>query len=183
MGGGHLSPVPRLWGWSVCPPPLASIPLLLPLQIPCSLVVTKLISNSCAPLPRPDSEKLKREPQSIGCCHAGPMLLGWGWMKKYKIQGNLYPFFLRCGLYCFFSIFFSNFKPPTSSSQLLCCFSEHWADSDLHCNCCAPPPPPPPPHGNLTKAPRGRQVNERRSDKRVLLAYQQFLCNQNFKNA
>ena len=25
-----------------------------------------------------ESEKLKREPQSLGCCRAGPILLGWG---------------------------------------------------------------------------------------------------------
>ena len=45
---------------------------LLPLQITCSLVVAKLISESCAS-PRPDSEKLKREPQSLGCCLVGSM--------------------------------------------------------------------------------------------------------------
>ena len=49
-GGGRSSPVPRLWGWSVCPPPPpSSIPSMLPLQIPCSLIVAQLISNSCAP--------------------------------------------------------------------------------------------------------------------------------------
>ena len=26
LGGGHLSPVPRLWGWSVCPPPHLPFP-------------------------------------------------------------------------------------------------------------------------------------------------------------
>ena len=66
--GGHLSPVPRLWGWSVCPPSM------LPLQISCSLAFAKLIKNSCAPptplLLRPDSEKLG-EPQSLGCSCAG----------------------------------------------------------------------------------------------------------------
>ena len=63
----------------VCaPPPPSPIPLLLPLQIPCSLVVTKLIGNSCAPSPNQTQEKLKREPQSLGCCRAEPLLLGWG---------------------------------------------------------------------------------------------------------
>ena len=90
-GGGHLS----------------SIPLMLPLQIPCSPVDTKLITNSCAPspIPRPDSEKLKRGPQSLGCC-AGPMLLGWGEWKSTKHRGTYAQFFLRCGLQCFSSIYF-----------------------------------------------------------------------------
>ena len=45
-------------------------------------------------------------------------------------------FFLGVDLIVFPAFIFSNFK-PSDSSQGLCCFSEHWADSDLHCNCCA----------------------------------------------
>ena len=72
MGGeGHLFPVPRLWGWHMCPP--SFILLMLPLQIPCSLVVAKLMSNSCPLIHRPDPEKLKRELQSLECCHAPHM--------------------------------------------------------------------------------------------------------------
>ena len=43
---------------------------------------------------------------------------------------------------------------PSPSQGL--CFSKHWADSDLHCNCCATPTQT---HGNLIKAQRGRQGN------------------------
>ena len=62
------------------------------------------------PLPRPDSEIKKRVP-------VPRLLLCWTYVielgvnKKVQKQGNLCPFFLRCGLYCFFSIF-SNFTPP-----------------------------------------------------------------------
>ena len=77
-------------------------------------------------------------------------------MKKYKLQGNLCPIFLRFGLDRFFSsIFFSQILSPLPPHIGLCCYSERWADSDLHCKLCAPFP-----HmGNLTKAPRGRQGN------------------------
>ena len=52
-------------------------------------------------------------------------------------------FFLGVGLIVFFFVFqhfFKNFSPPLTPSHVLCGFSEHWADSDLHCNCCAPLP-------------------------------------------
>ena len=94
---------------------LSSIPLMLPLQIPCSLVYAKLISNSCAPspLPRPESEKLKREPQSLGCCRAGPVI---GLGVNEKVQANQYAhFFLRCGLPCFSSIYFFQILSPPST--------------------------------------------------------------------
>ena len=142
VGGGHLSPVPRLWGWSVCPS--SSIPLLLPLQIPCRLVVAKLISNSCAPPSPTDSEKLKRAPV--------PSLLPcWAYVKKYKIQWNLCPFFSKVWTLLFFHnlLFQMLSPPPTLPLTRLCCFSEQWANSDLHCNCCAPPPPPHP-HTHIT---------------------------------
>ena len=65
-GWGALIPSPKLWGWAVakmsqmCP---SSILLWLALQSPCSLV-TKLIAVP----PFPDqTQKLKREPQSLGC--------------------------------------------------------------------------------------------------------------------
>ena len=143
VGGGTYPQSQGCVGWSVCPP--SCILLMVLLQIPCSLVVAKLMSNSCAPLPRPDSEKLKREPQSLECCRAGAYVFGLGVNEKVQNTGEHMPnFFLRCGLYCFLAFFFSNFKPPPPSpSQGLFCFSEHWADSYLHCNCCAPPPPPP----------------------------------------
>ena len=62
--------------------------------------------------------------------------------EKVQNTGEPLPnFFLRCGLYCFSSIdFFQNLSPPHPLTRVLL-FSEHWADSDLHCNCCAPPPP------------------------------------------
>ena len=135
--------------------PQSFILLMLSLQIPCSLVVAKLMSSSCAPHPlhRPDSERLKRELHSLECCCAWAYVIGLGVNEKVQNTGEPMPnFFLRSGLYCFLA-FFSNFKPPPppSPSQGLCCFSEHWADSDLHCSCCAPSQ-----HGTLTKAPRGQ---------------------------
>ena len=58
--GGDLYPAPRLWGWNVAKMSqmcISSILLWVALQIPCSL-----LANSCAPLPRPDSEIKKRAP-------------------------------------------------------------------------------------------------------------------------
>ena len=104
-GWGHLSPVPRLWGLSLCPPPQSSIPLLLPLQIPCSLVA-KLISISCAPLPRPDPEKLKREPLSMGYC-LWAYVIGLVVNEKIQNTGESIPFFLRGVDLMFFSSIFS----------------------------------------------------------------------------
>ena len=46
-GGEALIPSPNAVGPECVPPPQSSIPFLLPLLIPCSLVVTKLICNSC----------------------------------------------------------------------------------------------------------------------------------------
>ena len=99
--------IPRLWGRSVCLP--SSILLMLPLQIPCSLVVAKLMSNSCAPLPRPDSEKLKESPVPRMLPHWG--LCYWvGVNEKVQNTGILCPIFLRCGLYYFLAfIFFFKF--------------------------------------------------------------------------
>ena len=139
MGGwGHLSPVPRLWGWNVCPPPPSpSTPFLLPLLIPCSLVVAKLLCNSCAStLPRPDSDKLKKKKPRLLPCWA--FVIGLGVNEKVQNTGETVPIFLGNVLFLF-SIFFLSFKPP-SRSHGLCCFSEHLAYSDLHCNCCAPSP-------------------------------------------
>ena len=69
--------------------PQSSILLMLPLQIPCSLVVAKLMSNSCAPLPKPDSEKLKRELQSLECCRAEANVIGFGVNEKEQNTGDL----------------------------------------------------------------------------------------------
>ena len=57
---GALIPSPKAVGLECLPP--SSILLMLPLQIPCSLEVAKLMSNSCPPLPLPDSEIKKRAP-------------------------------------------------------------------------------------------------------------------------
>ena len=38
-----------------------------------------------------------------------------------------------------FIVFLAFFKPPHPLTRALL-FSEHLADSDLHCNCCAPRP-------------------------------------------
>ena len=132
LGWVHLSPVPRLW--HVCSLPPSSIPLLLPLQIPCSLVA-KLISNSCAP-PSPTRlrEMQKRAPvPSLLPCWVYVIWLGW--MKRTQYSGTYAHFFFRCRLGCFFRAFFLQILSPPphppSRSQGLCCFSKHWADSYL----------------------------------------------------
>ena len=63
--------------------------------------------------------------------------------EKVQNTGEPMPIFLGVDL-----IVFSAFHKGTAV------FSEHWADSDLHCNCCAPhlffqilSPPPPPSQG------------------------------------
>ena len=110
-GGGHLSQVQRLWGWSVCPPFIRSV-FLLPLQISCSPVVAKLMCNSCAPFPPPTRlREIKK--RAIGCCRARPMLFGWGECKSTNYRGTCAQCFLRCGLDCFFQHFFLQIlRPP-----------------------------------------------------------------------
>ena len=95
--------------------------------------------------PNQTHKKLKREPQSLGCCRVGPVLLGWGERKSTKYRGTYAQLFLRCGLDCFFAAFFflqilSPPPPPHNGSAVFWI----WADPDLHCNCCATPPPSPP---------------------------------------
>ena len=65
--GGALVPSPKAVGLGCVPP--FNIPLLLPLQIPCSRV-EKLIIIAVPPHSPTDSEKLKRKTQSlhVGCC-------------------------------------------------------------------------------------------------------------------
>ena len=127
-GWGHLY---QGCGAGVCAaPPLSSIPFLLSLQIPCSPVAVP------PTLPRPDP------------CWA--YVIGLGVNEKVEITGEPMPNFS--------SIFFSNFKPP--SSHGLCCF---FLNIGLTQTCIANDvPPPPTPHGNLTNAPRGRQGNAKK---------------------
>ena len=72
---------------------LSSIPLMLPLQIPCSLVYAKIISNSCAPLPPSPTrvrEIKKRAPvPRLLPCWAYVIGLG----VNEKVQASLCPFF------------------------------------------------------------------------------------------
>ena len=75
-GGGGIYPQSQGCWAGVCAPyhPFRS---LLPLQISCSPVVAKLICNSCAPYPPPTRlREIKK--RALGCCRAGPLLLGWG---------------------------------------------------------------------------------------------------------
>ena len=90
-GGGALIPSPKAVGLECVPP--SFILLMLPLQMPCSLVVAKLMSNSCAPPPLslPDSGKFKREPQSLKCCCAGAYLIGLGVNEKVQNTGVPMP--------------------------------------------------------------------------------------------
>ena len=116
-GGGALIPSPKAVGLESVPPPppQSSIPLMLPLQISCSIVVAKLISNSCAPPPLPPSTRL-REVKRAPVRRLLPRwayVIGLG-MKKYKIC----PFFLRCGL-CFLAFFFQILSPPPPPPPIL----------------------------------------------------------------
>ena len=77
--------------------------------------------------------------------------------KKVLTTGEPMPnFFLGMDLIAFLAFLFSKFKPPPSRSQGLCCF---FLNIGLTQTCIAIAVPPPPPHGNLTKAPSGRQGN------------------------
>ena len=77
QGGGAFIPSPKAVGLECVPPPHHPFRFLLPLQISCSPVVAKLICNSCAPYPPPTRLREIRK-RALGCCRAGPMLLGWG---------------------------------------------------------------------------------------------------------
>ena len=78
--GGGTYPQSQGCGAGVCAPPTpSSIPVLPPLQIPCSLVVAKLISNSCAPPPPLLTRLMRNEKGSpspkaaavLGLCYWG----------------------------------------------------------------------------------------------------------------
>ena len=88
LGLVHLSPKAVA---CVLPPP-SSIPLLLPLQILCSLVA-KLISNSCAhTFPDQTQRNAKESPSPESAAILG--LCCWvGVNEKYTIQWNLCPIF------------------------------------------------------------------------------------------
>ena len=124
VGGGHLFPVPMLWGWSVCPP--SSILLMLPLQITCSLVVANLMSNSCAPPPPPPPTRLreiKKRLQSLECCHAGAYVIGLGVNEKVQSTGEPMPnFFSKVWALLFPSIFCFKFKAPHPLTRALLFF-------------------------------------------------------------
>ena len=50
------------------------------------------MSSSCAPLPGPDSEKLKREPQSLEFCRAEAYVIGFmGLGMNEKVQNTGVP--------------------------------------------------------------------------------------------
>ena len=109
MGGwGAFIPSPKAVGLEcVLPPPHFFHSVLLSLQIPCSLVVAKLICNSCAHYP-PPTRLREIKMKALGCCHAGPMLFGWDERKSTKYRGTYQykaQFFLGVVLF-FFSVFF-----------------------------------------------------------------------------
>ena len=139
MGEG-LIPSPKAVGLECVSP--SSTPFLLSLQIPCSLVVAKLICNSCVPYP-PPTRLREIEKRALGCCHAGPMLLCWG---EWKVQNTGEPradFFLDVVLFFFQHFFSSNFKPPPPplTWSLLFLWTLGWLALQLLC-----PPPPQIPH-------------------------------------
>ena len=104
------------------PLPLSSIPFLLSLQIPCSPVQSLYAIAVPPTLPRPDP------------CWA--YVIGLGVNEKVQITGEPTPNFS--------SIFFSNFKPP--SSHGLCCF---FLNIGLTQTCIANDVPPLPHMGTL----------------------------------
>ena len=114
--GGHLSPVPRL---EYAPPPPSPILLLLPLQIPCSLI-TKLISNSCAPPPPTRLREIKKRtpvPRLLPCW-ANVIWLGVNDSGTYSYA----QFFLRCGLVFFKHFFFLQSLSPLPLTMALLFF-------------------------------------------------------------
>ena len=155
-GAGVCAPTPTSYHQFRC---------LLPLQISCSPVVAKLICNSCAPSPPPTRlREIKK--RALGCCRAGPMLLGWGEWKSTKYRATCAQCFLRSGHDCFSSIFFLQILSPPPSYGL-CCF---FLNIELTQTCIAidvPSSPPPPP----TWEPRGRQGNEK-----LIVRYKVFEC-------
>ena len=93
--------------------PPSSIPLLLPLQIPCSLVA-KLISNSCAPtFPDQTQRNAKESPSPESAAIMG--LCYWVGVNENTVE-PMPNFFLVVDLVgFFFELFFSsNFKPPST---------------------------------------------------------------------
>ena len=130
------SQVPRLWGWNVCPPP--SIPLLLPLQIPCSLVIAKLIT------PPPPSLTRLREIKKRAPVPGATAMLGlcyWVGVNK-KVLNTGEPMSTNC-FFVFPAFIFSSFKtlnPPPHKGPAV------FLNIGLTQTCIAialPPPPPP----------------------------------------
>ena len=104
----------EIWGgWGH----LSSIPLMLPLQIPCTLVDAELISNSCAPLPDQIQRNLKESPRLLP---RWAYVIWLGWMKKIQNTGEPMPNFFLVGVdFIVFLAFFSNFKPPIPLTRAL----------------------------------------------------------------
>ena len=112
--GGALIPSPKAVGLECVPP--SSILLMLPSQIPFSLVVAKLMSNSCAPPPPPSPPTRLR-----GIKKRAPvprMLPCWGlcyWVgvnEKVQNTGEPMPIFSKVWALLFSSIFLKFCPPP-----------------------------------------------------------------------
>ena len=87
----------------MCYLPPSSIPLLLPLQIPCSLVA-KLISNSCAPtFPEQTQRNAKESPSPESAAMLG--LSYWVGVNENTVE-PMPNFFLGVDLVVFFLSFF-----------------------------------------------------------------------------
>ena len=103
----------------MCSLPPSSIQLLLPLQIPCSLVA-KLISNSCAPTFPDQTQRNAKEspsPESaamLGLCY----LVG---VNENTVE-PMPNFFLGVDLVVFFRVFFLQILSPLPLTRALLFF-------------------------------------------------------------
>ena len=151
---GTLNPSPKAVGLECVSPSPIFHSVFYSIAIPCSLIVAKLICNSCAPYPLSarirEIKKRAPVPRLLPCWAYD---IGLGMNKKVQNTGEAMPnIFLRCGLVVFLLLFFSAFffqilSPAPSPSHGLCCF----LNIGLTQTCIAIAVPPSPHMGTLPK--------------------------------